>query len=107
DRTRRYETANGLALDVMPFLADQATSARPPSQVYKLGKTFLRNRVLFLGIGLIAVLLVLSLAVVSVSLAKERQAHREAETGKQTASSEAAKSQQVTRFLEDMLQGVG
>ncbi len=67
----------------------------------------MRNKLLFVGIGLIAVLLVLSLAVVSVSLAKERQAHREAETGKQNARSEAAKSQQVTRFLEDMLQGVG
>ena len=107
DRTRRYETANGLALDVKRFLANETISARPPSQVYKVKKTFIRNKLLFLGIGFIAVLLVLSLAVVSISLAKERQAHREAETGKQQARSEAVKSQQVTRFLEDMLQGVG
>jgi tetratricopeptide (TPR) repeat protein len=44
-------------------------------------------------------LLVVSLVVVSTSLTKERRARREAETA-------SAKSKQVTRFLEDMLQGV-
>src|SRR5467141_45336 len=38
DRTRRYETANGLALDVQRFLANEPVSARPPSAAYKLRK---------------------------------------------------------------------
>ena len=33
DRTRRYETANGLALDVTRFLANETISARPPKRV--------------------------------------------------------------------------
>ncbi|HEY4415252.1 MAG TPA: tetratricopeptide repeat protein [Verrucomicrobiae bacterium] len=100
DRTRRYETANGLAVDIQNYLANEAVLARPPSTIYKLQKIVWRNKLLFAGISLIAVLLVLSLALVSASLAKERQARREAQT-------EAAKSRQVTHFLENMLRGVG
>ncbi len=114
DRTRRYETANGLAQDVKRYLANEPVSARPPSRLYKLQKLVLRNKLLFAGMSVIAVLLVVSLIVVSTSFAKERQARREAdaalrqaEADKAKAQIEAAKSRQVTRFLEDMLQGVG
>ena len=31
DRTRRYETANGLAADLMRYLADEPVEACPPS----------------------------------------------------------------------------
>ena len=31
DRTRRYETANGLARDIQRYLADEPVEARPPS----------------------------------------------------------------------------
>src|SRR5438874_4089628 len=69
DRTRRYETANGMAADVKRYLDNEAISARPPSRIYKLQKIVLRNKLLFTGIGVIAVLLVVSLIVVSASLA--------------------------------------
>src|SRR6266851_4490298 len=92
-RTRRYETANGLALDVQRFLAHEAVSARPPSKLYKFQKTVQRNRLLFIGLGVVATLLIVSLIVVSASLAQERQSRREA--------------RQVKQFLEEMLQGVG
>ena len=97
---RRYETANGLALDVKRFLADEPVSARPPSKLYRFQKILIRNKLLFLGISVIAVLLVASLIVIAASLAREQQARRNAVRDKQ-------KAEQVTRFLEDMLQGVG
>jgi len=100
DRTRRYATANGLALDVQRFLANETILARPASKLYKVQKLMLRNKLLFSGIGVITVLLVTSLIIVSASLARERQARRKAET-------EAVKSRQVTQFLEEMLRGVG
>jgi eukaryotic-like serine/threonine-protein kinase len=100
DRGRRYETANGFALDVKRFLDHEPVLARPPSKLYKFAKAAQRNKLLFFCIGIIAVLLVASLIAVTASLAKERQARREAQT-------EATKSQQVTKFLEEMLQGVG
>ncbi len=76
DRTRRYETANGLALDIQRYLANEAISARPPSKLYKLQKAVLRNKVLFASVGVIALLLVVGLIVVSVALARERQSRR-------------------------------
>lgn len=44
DRTRRYETANGLARDVQRFLSDQPVEARPPSARYRFRKFARRNR---------------------------------------------------------------
>ncbi len=38
DRTRRYDTANGLAHDVERYLADEPVEACPPSARYRLGK---------------------------------------------------------------------
>lgn len=93
DRTRRYETAIGIALDVQRYLADEPILARPPSRVYKFRKLVVRNKLLFGCIGIAAFLMIASLIAVSASLAKERRS--------------SLKSQQVTKFLEDMLQGVG
>jgi serine/threonine protein kinase len=47
DRARRYETANGLAADVLRHLAHEPVLARPPSQSYRLRKFIRRNRTLF------------------------------------------------------------
>src|SRR5258708_2920660 len=112
DRTRRYETANGLALDVKRFLENEPVSARPPSRLYKLNKLMLRNRFLFLGIGILSLLLVVSLIIVSASLAKEQRARHDADAAlkqakldKVKAEKESAKSQQVTQFVEEMLKG--
>ena len=93
DRTRRYETANDLALDVQRFLQNEPVSARPPSKLYWLQKMVQRNKLLFLGISLIAVLLVTSLVILSTLFARERQARRQ--------------SQLVTPLLEEMLNSVG
>ena len=43
DRTRRYETANGLAADVRRYLAGQPVLAHPPGTLYQLGKFARRN----------------------------------------------------------------
>src|SRR6266478_4571539 len=107
DRTRRYETANGLALDVQRYLANEPISARPPSKLYKLQKAVLRNKLLFIGMGVIALLLVMSLIVVSALLARERRSRREVEAAKAKTEAASLRSQQVTKFLEDMLNGVG
>jgi len=107
DRTRRYETANGLAMDVQRYLANEPIVARPPSKLYKLKKTVLRHKFLFLGGGIVAALLILGLILVSTSLARELRASREADAARIRAEAESFKSRQVTQFLEDMLQGVG
>jgi tetratricopeptide (TPR) repeat protein len=74
DRTRRYETANGLALEVKRSLSNEPVSARPPSKLYKLQKTIQRNKLLFAIGGIVATLLVVSQAVLIMALAHERKA---------------------------------
>ena len=83
NRARRYETANGLALDVQRFLAGDTILARPPSTFYKIHKAAMRHKIAFGVIAAIAVLLVVSLAIVSGSLASESQSRREAEAAEQ------------------------
>jgi serine/threonine protein kinase/tetratricopeptide (TPR) repeat protein len=44
DRGRRYETANGFAMDVQRYLADEPIQACPPSAGYRLRKFVRRNK---------------------------------------------------------------
>jgi tetratricopeptide (TPR) repeat protein len=44
DRNRRYETANGFALDVQRYLADEPVQACPPSAGYRVRKFVRRNK---------------------------------------------------------------
>jgi tetratricopeptide (TPR) repeat protein len=64
DRNRRYETANGLAMDVQRYLADEAVLACPPSGAYKLRKFARKNRKLLATAGAFMLLLVAA-AVIS------------------------------------------
>jgi tetratricopeptide (TPR) repeat protein len=50
-RDRRYETANGFAMDVQRYLADEPVLAGPPSATYRLRKFARRNKA---GLGLAA-----------------------------------------------------
>jgi serine/threonine protein kinase/tetratricopeptide (TPR) repeat protein len=63
DRTRRYETANGLARDIQRYLADELVEARPPSTGYRLRKFGRKNRAALTTAVAIAVLLVAGSAV--------------------------------------------
>jgi WD40 repeat protein len=47
DRTRRYETASGLAADLQRHLDDEPVIARPPSTAYRLQKAWRRNKLLY------------------------------------------------------------
>ena len=46
DRTRRYDTATGLAADIKRHLENEPVVARPPSTAYKLQKTWQRHKLL-------------------------------------------------------------
>src|SRR5260370_4568718 len=57
DRTRRYETANGLATDIRRHLENEPVVARPPSQLYRLQKIVRRDRLDFGAAGVVALVL--------------------------------------------------
>jgi tetratricopeptide (TPR) repeat protein len=58
DRARRYETANGLAADVLHYLADEAVLACPPSSGYRFRKFVRRNKGPVLATGVILLCLI-------------------------------------------------
>ena len=58
DRNRRYETANGLAMDVQRYLADEPVQACPPSAGYRLRKFVRRNKGPVLAASLVVLALV-------------------------------------------------
>jgi tetratricopeptide (TPR) repeat protein/serine/threonine protein kinase len=68
DRNRRYETANGFAMDVQNYLADEPVQACPPSTGYRLRKFVRRNRRVLTSVGAISVSLMVGLAVTVVLL---------------------------------------
>ena len=107
DRTRRYATANSLAEDVLRHLRSEPVTARPPSRLYQFQKMVQRNKAGFAAAALVTAALVLGLGFALWALAKERVARRQALAAEHKAQAEAGKSQQVARFLKDMLHGVG
>ena len=78
DRTRRYETANGLANDAGRYLRNEPIEARPPGSLYRIQKAMRRNKTLFMAGAAITVTLVLALAITVQMYIKENQAYRRA-----------------------------
>jgi tetratricopeptide (TPR) repeat protein len=67
DRGRRYETANGLAMDVRRYLNDEAVQACPPSALYRFRKFARRNKGRLLAVALVATGLVAGVVLLAVS----------------------------------------
>ena len=78
NRNRRYETANGLALDVQRYLNNEPVIARPPSRLYRFQKLVQRNRVVFAAVTVVTFTLLSGLSVSSWLFLKEREARHQA-----------------------------
>jgi hypothetical protein len=85
DRTRRYATANGLAMDIERYLHEEAVLARPPSRLYRLQKLVRRNRMVFLFGAVAVVALLLGTIISTLLLFSERRLRREAELREQAS----------------------
>jgi serine/threonine protein kinase/tetratricopeptide (TPR) repeat protein len=114
DRTRRYETANGLAVDVQRHLSNEPVVARPPSKFYEFQKTVRRHKFGFAATAAIIIILTIGVLVSTWQAIRATRAVREqvrlrqqAEADEKKAQTEAARSEQTAQFLKDMLKGVG
>ncbi len=107
DRTRRYETANGLARDIQSYLSDEVVEARPPTTGYRLRKFARKNRAAITTAVAIAMLLVAGVAIsawqairamraetVAIQEQKETEAARKQAVAQTVATQEAL--EQVT-----------
>jgi serine/threonine protein kinase len=79
DRKRRYETANGLAMDIQRYLNHEPVVARPPSRRYRFQKLVRRNRGVLAAAGVVAAALCIGLGVSMWLYSTERQARQRAE----------------------------
>lgn len=98
ERSRRYESANGLSQDISRFLASEPVTVGPPSAIYKCRKFCTRNKGLVTSASLVFGLILLSLfnsvmayrkqVALNAQLAQTRDAAvKEAERAKLLSSS--------------------
>ncbi len=76
DRSRRYETANGLAADVLRHLADEPVTAGPPGRWYRARKFVRRNRGPVLAGSLVLLALVAGVVGTTWGMVRARAAER-------------------------------
>jgi eukaryotic-like serine/threonine-protein kinase len=131
DRSRRYETANGLAMDIQRYLHDEPVQACPPSAAYRLRKFTRRNRAALATALMIAGALLLGLlgttwqairatraeGIAQKRFEAEHVALRDTERARQAAEkdrvnalrqeaiavAEAAKAKSTLKLLREML----
>jgi eukaryotic-like serine/threonine-protein kinase len=99
DRSRRYETANGFAMDVQRYLADEAVQACPPSASYRLRKFLRRNKRPASMAGLLLAALVTGMIGTTVGMVRARAAEKLASQEANNARTEAAIAQEINDFL--------
>ncbi len=99
DRNRRYETANGLAMDLRRHLDHQPVLAGPPSAAYRLSKFMRRNRTGVIGGAVVAGALVVA-TVVSIRFGLSEAEHR------RMAQQRADELEAVTKFQQSMLSDI-
>jgi serine/threonine protein kinase/tetratricopeptide (TPR) repeat protein len=103
DRTRRYETANGIAADLKRHLNNEPVTARPPSKLYEFQKTVRRHKVGFAATAAIMVILGFGILASAWQAVRATRAQAQAEVEKQRADREAATANRVTAFMQQML----
>ncbi len=95
DRTRRYETANGLAMDIQRYLASEPVLAAPPSARYRLWKFVRKHRAALTTAAAIALLLVAGVAVSTWQAVRATRAERAALQAQQAESARAEGERQA------------
>jgi serine/threonine protein kinase len=104
DRTRRYETANGLAMDVERYLHNEPVVARPPSKLYRFQKTVRRNKLAFAAGAALAIALLLGAVVSSLEAVRASRAEVTARRERDAATHAKQQAEAINRFLtEDLL----
>ncbi|MCC7377448.1 MAG: tetratricopeptide repeat protein [Verrucomicrobiales bacterium] len=97
DRRRRYDTVNGLAMDLTRYLSNEPVLARPPSAAYRFQKAFERHRVAFIGVAAVMVALAVGLGFATRQAVRARRA--EALALERRADAEA-----ISKFLTEVFQ---
>ena len=110
DRTRRYETANLVAMDLQRYLSGEAVLAAPPSARYRFGKFARRNKGTLVTASLVLAALFAGTAIatwqaVVATRAKQRAvaAASAEKAAKETAQAREAETRAVLDFVQNKI----
>src|SRR5207344_3550627 len=103
DRTRRYDTANGLARDIQRYLADEVVEARPPSAGYRLKKFVRRHKGQVLAACLVLLALLAGMAGTTFGLIEAR---KQEELARTEAEEKEAQRRKAVAVSEELLSSV-
>jgi len=109
DRTRRYESASGLVVDLRRHLTDEPVSACQPGAAYRLSKFVRRHKLGIISTTVLATTLFLGLVAVSYALFEQHSAasERALRENKQHDADEARRTaQRVSTMVQDVLSAV-
>jgi WD40 repeat protein len=100
DRTRRYETANELAMDIQRHLSNEPVEASPPSTLYRFRKLVQKHRRTVAAVATIIVTLIIGLGV-STSMYFLANRARRSETVARSKAEQSQKAEQEQRKLAE------
>jgi WD40 repeat protein/serine/threonine protein kinase len=76
DRTRRYDTANGLATDLKRYLDNEPVVARPPSTAYRIQKAVRRHKLSFAAGAAVGLALLIGVTLSTTQAVRATRAER-------------------------------
>jgi eukaryotic-like serine/threonine-protein kinase len=85
DRSRRYDSANGLAADLNRHLNDEPVTACPPTTAYRFQKAFRRNKLVFTAGAAVAAALLIGMSVSTWQTFAAWEAQRQTDLARQDA----------------------
>ncbi len=104
NRSRRYETANGLAQDVERHLKNEPVLAGPPSRLYRVRKFVGRNRVMVTAATMVTAALLLGIAATTLLWRQAADAREQAREQERHTRQEADRTEVVITLINEMLQ---
>ncbi len=104
DRTRRYETANAVAMDLRRHLSCEPVLACPPSRLYEFQKTVRRHKFGFAAAAALFTVLAVGVLVSAREAARANRESRRALQAEAVAKERLAESQAVSKFMMGVFQ---
>ena len=103
DRSRRYETASGLARDIRNYLEGDPVEACPPSTSYRLGKFARKHRPALVAASVFTSLLALGAVLSTWQAIRAMRAEGRAKVENEKARRSADESEGVLKFFQDQV----
>jgi WD40 repeat protein/serine/threonine protein kinase len=101
ERGRRYETANGLAMDIQRHLRNEPVVARPASKLYRFQKVVRRNKLAFAAAGAVTLALLLGLGLSIWQAARARKAEANEKAARQVAELSSLQEARQRKLAEE------